>query len=133
MSDDLFQKADALLGRYRGDARPEPDFPVLTEVVETLPAPAAQTSPGAPATPMEPPLYPGEADLEAMRARLLERLQPDIEALVSAAVEAGRVQLEDQMRLAVHQSLADAEAEIQERLRERLEAALREAFGTLRR
>jgi hypothetical protein len=128
VTDDLFHKADALVGRYRGETKPEPDFPTLTEVVETLPTPPAAVAP-----PEGPPAPVDEAALEAVRVRLLERLQPEVERLLSAAIEGGRTQLEDQLRVALHQLLSEAETDIQQQLRDRLDAAVTEAVEILRR
>jgi hypothetical protein len=125
MSDsrDLFEKADALLGRYRGENRPDADFPVLTEVVEVLPAPGEGTRDRA---------RMGEQQVEQLRARLLEKLQPDIEALVSSALEAARPAVEEQLRVAASALLAQAESDVRARVREIVDQAVRETLERLR-
>lgn len=128
-SSDLFDKADALLGRYRGEARAaaETDFPVLTEVIETLPAPVVTE-----AAPSLPQGARSDGDLDLLQAQLLEQLQQGLESLIVPAFEAERSRLEDQLSAAVRESIAQARTDIEARLRERLEQAVHDAIARLR-
>ncbi len=78
-SDRLFQKADALLGRYRGDIRPtpQPDYPILTEVVEKL-----ADSPSEPAKRALQTAY-SETDLQTLEASVMERVIRTLPALLA--------------------------------------------------
>jgi cytochrome P450 len=139
-SPDLFGKADALLGRYRGEARADPDYPVLTEVVES-PAPSGSVSPEqGPAT--SPPLdEPAVAEtrrltdvqLAELQSRMFERLAPSIGALVDAAfAEAWQEKMEEQLRRALQELTIQVKAELEAQLREQLADAIRNGVASLR-
>ncbi len=116
---DVFGKADALLQRHRAarpGQRPEPpsEFPVLTDVVDAAPPPAAPFAP-APAL-SEEDLVRIERDL---RLELLSLLGPEFERLVEAKVHERlgakvdeimgltRKVIEAEVRSAVRDAMAD--------------------------
>jgi hypothetical protein len=136
---ELFDKADALLGRYRGEAKPglEPDYPVLTEVVEPLqgsgppPAEAEAAFPREPAAPLRAQLTEGQ--LDAIEAQVVGQLQAWLPELVDAVFrEAYAAQIEERLRRALHELAEQARADVERQLRERLSKALHRSIESLR-
>ena len=145
MSDsrELFDKADALLGRYRGERDPgaEPDYPVLTEIVEPAQQPSAQpaaTEPADAALSVEPAAAAGstrlaDEQLRAIELRVLEQLEPALQPLVEAAFrQALSEQFEQQLRWMLQEFTEQAKADVEAQLRERLSEAVRLSIEGIR-
>ena len=103
--DELLDKADALLAKYREGA----DFPILTDVVD-LPAEAGDAAP-LPANPLPPPsALPGKsASLDAELRALEEDLRRDILLSIQPYLEA---HLAEPMELRIQMQLESALARI---------------------
>lgn len=136
----LFEKADALLGRYRGETRTDPDYPVLTEVVEPVtphePAPPEQHSPALPPQDDHSFAEVGgltEQQLAELESRMFEQLEPSIGALVDAAfAEAFQERLEERLRQSLHELMSQVKTEVETQLREQLADAIRSGVASLR-
>jgi hypothetical protein len=114
-SGDLVKKTDTLLARYRGRGKaPEPDFPVLTEVVDS-----GGPEPEPPPSGDVPPPEMQDADKEAHAAEQLRLyLQAELTAKLKQALHEGT---EERMRAALEQIKVDLDA--------RLEAAVADAVA----
>jgi hypothetical protein len=135
-SDELFDKADALLGRYRGEQRDpggEPDYPVLTEIVDPAPGERPAQPPDSRLN-EEPSASAGLTDeqLRDLELRILEQLEMALQPLVEATfAQAFSEQFEQQLRWMLHQLTEQAKADVEGQLRERLSEAVRLSFESL--
>jgi hypothetical protein len=149
MSDsrELFEKAEALLGRYRGEPEPEraapgdpaseADYPVLTEIIEPGQGPAFATSEPADAALCEEPPAAASAltgeQLREIELRVLERIEMALQPLVEAAFrQALSEQFEEQLRWMLHEFSEQAKADVEAQLRERLSEAVHLSMESLR-
>lgn len=131
--DELLGKADALLARYRTSI--QSDFPVLTDIVDPVPAVNGNKSPaGSPAAGREPETGPSEPiDLEIqaletrLRQQILEALEPRIQALLENRL-AG--QINDHVSPALAKVCSDISDSIHASLKETLVKAVAEAVQT---
>jgi exonuclease VII large subunit len=121
---DLFEKADALLGRYRGEGRIEPDFPTLTEVVE-VPAAAAP----AEAAPSLPPAATRQDEaIENLQAEITRSVHAQLDQAVAAAMET----VSERLRAELEALLGSAEADARTALAEKIDQAVRIAIERYR-
>jgi hypothetical protein len=97
-SDDLLDKTDALLGRYRGGSNhaPDADFPVLTEIVA---APGIEAT-GFPVMEVMPPQAPkipaaGNWQDDHLLQEVMRALEPRIEEILGDPL---KERLEDHLR-----------------------------------
>lgn len=121
--DDLLGKADALMARHHPGRAPAvryAEIPVLDEVVDL----AAENDDLPLLTETVVPAAPSEAQLEALaqdiRAALLERLQPEIDALIEQG-------LRDRLSPLVAKLFEDLRGELQQMAREVLGEAIHAA------
>ncbi len=127
--EDLLGKADALMARHRParpEAAPYADIPVLDEVVE-LP-PDGDDLPVLTELVLSAPA--GDEQVEALaasiRASLLARLQPEIDALIERRLKDGLSPLVEKM---FHELRGDLQLAARERLGDAIHAAVEQELG----
>jgi hypothetical protein len=120
-SDDLLEKADAFLKRYRPSATPDRDgVPVLTEVIaDSGPKPAPSSS-GPPAPSPEP-----RAELSELEKRLTQSILDGIGPHVSALIEEPlRVRLEAHFQRKLADLGAQVKADLEAQIRDTVKRAI---------
>lgn len=119
-SDDLLEKADAFLKRYRPSGTPaREDVPVLTEVIADADAKPATPSSGAPT-----PGNPAKAELNELEQRLRQSILNALSAQIASSLEeALRVRLEDHLQ----RKLADLSTQIKADLEVQVRDAVKRA------
>jgi hypothetical protein len=115
-SDDLLEKADAFLKRYRPSGTPaREDVPVLTEVVAETDAKPAPPLSGAPA-----PGNPAKAELNELEQRLRQSILNALSAQIASS-------LEEALRLRLEEHLQRKLADLSTQIKADLEAQIRDA------
>jgi hypothetical protein len=119
-SDDLLDKADAFLKRYRPSGTPgREDVPVLTEVVADTDARPAPPSSGGPTAG-----NPAKAELNELEQRLRQSILNALSAQIASSLEeALRVRLEDHLQ----RKLADLSTQIKADLEVQVRDAVKRA------
>jgi hypothetical protein len=119
-SDDLLDKADAFLKRYRPSGTPaREDVPVLTEVIADTDARPASPSPGA-----STPGNPAKAELNELEQRLRQSILTALSAQIASSLEeALRVRLEEHLQ----RKLADLSTQIKAELEMQIRDAVKRA------
>jgi hypothetical protein len=119
-SDDLLEKADAFLKRYRPSGAPaREDVPVLTEVIADADAKPAPPSSGAPT-----PGNPAWAELNELEQRLRQSIFNALSAQIASSLEeALRVRLEEHLQ----RKLADLSTQIKADLEVQVRDAVKRA------
>ena len=124
-SEDLLSKADALMARHR-TARPDPDIPVLQEVVDvstgTDDLPVLTEMVDIDRTQVAPRPQQAQFDQpERLRAEILAALQPEIDALVEE-------RLKERLEPLVEKLFWDLRDELQTTARDTMSAAITRAI-----
>lgn len=123
-SSDLLKKADALLGRYRGGHKDvgEPDFPVLTDVVEEPGADPGKLFPPLPSLdPISAPFAAiTEAELREVERRIIEQIHRSIDPYIENF-------LKELLRERLDEYLGRALLMLTEQIRAEFGATVREA------
>jgi hypothetical protein len=115
-SDDLLEKADAFLKRYRPSGTPaREDVPVLTEVIADTDAKPAPPSPGAPT-----PGNPAKAELNELEQRLRQNILTALSAQIASS-------LEEALRLRLEEHLQRKLADLSTQIKADLEVQVRDA------
>jgi hypothetical protein len=115
-SDDLLEKADAFLKRYRPSVTPaREDVPVLTEVIADTDAKPAPSSSGVPA-----PGDPAKADLNELEQRLRQSILTALSTQIAGS-------LEEPLRERLEEHLQRKLAELSTQIRADLEKQIRDA------
>ena len=119
-SDDLLDKADAFLKRYRPSGTPaREDVPVLTEVIADTDAKAAPPSSDGPTAG-----NPAKAELNDLEQRLRQSILNALSAQIASSLEeALRLRLEDHLQ----RKLADLSTQIKADLELRVRDAVKRA------
>jgi hypothetical protein len=119
-SDDLLEKADAFLKRYRPSGTPaREDVPVLTEVIADTDARPASLSSGA-----STPGNPAKAELNELEQRLRQSILAALSAQIASSLEeALRVRLEEHLQ----RKLADLSTQIKAELEMQIRDAAKRA------
>lgn len=115
-SDDLLEKADAFLKRYRPSGTPaREDVPVLTEVIADTDATPAMPSSGAPT-----PGNPAKAELNELEQRLRQSILNALSAQIASS-------LEEALRLRLEEHLQRKLADLSTQIKADLEVQVRDA------
>lgn len=139
MSDesDILQKADALL--HRRAIRNEPDFPVLTEVVDTHPPapPSPVASVMNTGDSVEPPRTITRIDIEELEHRILETILPAIELQLAELIRSTILPhvctlLDRSIKAACEEASRSTTSRATERLNETIKATIQTELSKLR-
>jgi hypothetical protein len=119
-SDDLLEKADAFLKRYRASGGPgREEVPVLTEVVADTDAKAGPPSSGGPTSG-----NPAKAESNELEQRLRQSILNALSAQIASSLEeALRIRLEDHLQ----RKLADLSTQIKADLEVQVRDAVKRA------
>jgi hypothetical protein len=133
-SEDLFDKADALLGRYRGEPgkASEADFPILTEIVES-PTIAAEAPAGKTMDALPHRAGISEEAAHEISRHLVETLRQSIDEALEASFGTAAMQhLQQEIGRVVQQVLTDAGARAASRIQEDIEVAVGQALTEMK-
>ena len=120
-SDDLLDKADAFLKRYRPSGTPaREDVPVLTEVIvdtDAIPAPPPSDGPTAGS--------PAKAELNDLEQRLRQSILNALSAQIASSLEeALRLRLEDHFQRKLADLSAQIKADLEKQIRDTVKRAV---------
>ena len=120
-SDDLLEKADAFLKRYRPSGTPaREDVPVLTEVIGDTDTKPAPPSSGAPALGSS-----AKAELNELEQRLRQSILNALNAQIASSLEeALRVRLEDHLQRKLADLSTQIRAEVETQIRDAVKRAV---------